>query len=803
MEKTINTLYIDYSLAEKRHSDNDDVGRFEYGNKKTKAYKIHWYKHLSTYTDTYKKKVKPILKQNIKDIIVGPTYDFIKPHVIEHADTVDFFKKTFLKLKKLKTITFEFNENGYSFKKDYYSGNTIDEDTAFYSTPQPLDSDYFKPLEGKWEDDLEWNNDFFVNLIWEIIRKKVKVIFKHEKLKSSSDLNNNFEKYIQIFNLYLNLTKLNKYKDSLNIENINYSEVKSFVEEVITKKAQAIVVLDDQSKSKLIKKFNDVELMANPNSERFIDGISINGGVDYIDWAKTKITDNERVFDNVIGFRIYESYFSHSFDNFSKNPARLIIFVKKAFLNKLPINKFANLKEVYFNYLGKNPYYEEDEQTFRKDEKFSFPKSINYKNIEVLSIIDGPPVNLSEIKNASSFDKLKVLILKNCVTGDYKNSRFLPSFQNLKHLEIDNKYSYKNIKENVFRNFEKSNNLEKIVIINLTTDTKDEKYFQNIGIDLTNIAHLKKLKFLNANPLNINQLNDLKNLTNLKVLNFHINNDPDENENLSSINEQDFSFLKGLKNLEILNIDLDLWRLNKNTINFDEVFSYFSKEIRELNLTINPGFSQLSNTRNFLNLLSVKLTKIEKLNIQVRLSEYAKREKDYFVITGTDYFSKTSGKKWKINKPPFPFFIDFKYLKGIINLKNFKFEIYNNIDFDLLNFKEIINLNKLEDIKISYMNEFGYLEDELRDEHRKKAGLDIRKKINLNDLKYIYNKIATRKEKFLLKHNAHGKTKNNENTKGLEGKYWKAYENLKGEEESICSKLHINTFTIHDILVGK
>ena len=147
--------------------------------------------------------------------------------------------------------------------------------------------------------------------------------------------------------MYLNLTKLNKYKDSLNIENINYAEVKSFVEEVITKKAQAIVVLDDQSKSKLIKKFNDVELIANPNSERFIDGISINGGVDYIDWAKTKITDNERVFDNVIGSRIYESYFSHSFDNFSKNPARLIIFVKKDFLNKLPINKFANLKEVY------------------------------------------------------------------------------------------------------------------------------------------------------------------------------------------------------------------------------------------------------------------------------------------------------------------------------------------------------------------------------------------------------------------------------------------------------------------------
>ncbi len=55
MKETINTLYIDYSLAEKRHSDNDDVGRFEYGNKKTKAYKIHWYKHLSTYTDTYKK----------------------------------------------------------------------------------------------------------------------------------------------------------------------------------------------------------------------------------------------------------------------------------------------------------------------------------------------------------------------------------------------------------------------------------------------------------------------------------------------------------------------------------------------------------------------------------------------------------------------------------------------------------------------------------------------------------------------------------------------------------------------------
>ena len=57
-----------------------------------------------------------------------------------------------------------------------------------------------------------------------------------------------------------------------------------------------------------------------------------------------------------------------------------------------------------------------------------------------------------------------------------------------------------------------------------------------------------------------------------------------------------------------------------------------------------------------------------------------------------------------------------------------------------------------------------------------------------------------RKEKFLLKHNAYIKTNVD---KGLDAKHWKTYENLKGEEESICSKLHINTFTIHDILVGK
>ena len=57
-----------------------------------------------------------------------------------------------------------------------------------------------------------------------------------------------------------------------------------------------------------------------------------------------------------------------------------------------------------------------------------------------------------------------------------------------------------------------------------------------------------------------------------------------------------------------------------------------------------------------------------------------------------------------------------------------------------------------------------------------------------------------RKEKFLLKHNAYSQTNVD---KGLDGKHWKTYENLKGEEESIYSKLYINTFTIHDILVDK
>ena len=49
---------------------------------------------------------------------------------------------------------------------------------------------------------------------------------------------------------------------------------------------------------------------------------------------------------------------------------------------------FKNLETVYFNYVGKDIIYEDDD--YFKDKQFFIPNSINHKSIKELSITNSP-----------------------------------------------------------------------------------------------------------------------------------------------------------------------------------------------------------------------------------------------------------------------------------------------------------------------------------------------------------------------------------------------------------------------------
>ena len=67
---------------------------------------VHW---PSQKYNGYKDKFKELLKQEIEHIIIGPTFDFLWETYADYEGTsIEDFEKEFLKIKKLKKITFEF-----------------------------------------------------------------------------------------------------------------------------------------------------------------------------------------------------------------------------------------------------------------------------------------------------------------------------------------------------------------------------------------------------------------------------------------------------------------------------------------------------------------------------------------------------------------------------------------------------------------------------------------------------------------------------------------------------------------------
>ena len=101
-----NLLYLDFTYVDYEERNQTNVNSHSTIND---AIEVHYpSQHYNGYTDRFNR----VLKHEIKHVIIGPTYDFLKDSLDEYdLRTIDFVKDKILKIKSLETITFDFDES--------------------------------------------------------------------------------------------------------------------------------------------------------------------------------------------------------------------------------------------------------------------------------------------------------------------------------------------------------------------------------------------------------------------------------------------------------------------------------------------------------------------------------------------------------------------------------------------------------------------------------------------------------------------------------------------------------------------
>ena len=139
-------IYVCVYTPLKRHSSIRD------------CLEVHW---PSQKYNGYKNNFKELLKQEIENVIVGPTFDFIYEQYFDYeGSSVDDFEKDILKIKSLKKITFEISDDIITRDHDTYDWNITDSD-GYYM-------------------------DVFIRLIHNILKKNivVEIDFKCRRIKT-------------------------------------------------------------------------------------------------------------------------------------------------------------------------------------------------------------------------------------------------------------------------------------------------------------------------------------------------------------------------------------------------------------------------------------------------------------------------------------------------------------------------------------------------------------------------------------------------------------------------------------------
>ena len=685
-------LYLDYTYHSYDENIYTDIKKHSLIED---CLEVHWAsQHYNGYTENFKQ----LLKQDLEHIIVGPTYDFFWEKFIDYeGESLDEFPN-FLKIKSLKKITFEI----------YY--------------------DHINQMENwkEGDDDGYWM-DRFIRLIHQIIKKDITVEIDFKDIKSFSDLNDLHDEYVQIFNLFINIQSYPKIKNKFIIKNLNKEECEEYFNQLVLNKFKSIVIIDDQSNSDILKKFKNIELLHDWSIDEGLEFLSLNSGLLEVDVGKLTSKKEE----SLKGFLWEDEIWCKQFYNklHYENPGKVKVIVKKSWLDNSSKLIFKNLETISFHYISKKIIY--SNESYFKDKIFSLPKSIDYKNIKNLSINNSPCFSLQDLK---IFTNLEDLTISNNLDENKPNFRTLPKFEKLKYLNINMFFPViKEEEKEILQNIESSLNLESIKISGMYSLNDETGRWSLTNLDLSNFHNLKKLNNLQLQGVSSSDLKKIKSIEHLEI--FKLISPTVITEEMNSdigtihppMTEENLLFIKDMKNLTDLTLDLPSYNLNINNFNPEKLISLINSKIKKLELMFCFPINKIENVHKVYN-ECLSLTELEELVIDVDCInaptvKYDNKIKDAYEKALKKINSETSN----------PLIVDFSKIKKMKNLKKIDIDITPYFGINISNTIEIINCKQLNDIRLKF---------DYRD-----------LKIDINELNLIFDKISSDRKKFLIKMN--------------------------------------------------
>ena len=612
-----------------------------------------------------------------------------------------------------------------------------------------------------WETESRICSEYSIRLIKEIIEKKIFCSINFKDLNLYDDFNSNYHKFIEIFKFFLNCQNKDTYKKFIEIKNLKNSEIERFINEIYLNEIKTVIVIDDQSNSETLKKFKDIELLDIDLNDPYYLSV-FEGSIDF-DKLKKKSEESLKEFYE---YDFFEGNWTIA--DFEKNPGCCVPIVKKSFLDESKKMVFNNLENINFFYIEKKPF-PNFEKLF-KDKIFQYPKSINYSKVKKFGLRSSPPCSLDSLK---ILENLEELYFNNYVNQKDTHCWELPTFKNLKRLSLTTLYPFmKDNKPDETKkviNIDKSNKLEEINLnIGVTYNHEDTRW-NTTDVDLTNFKNLKNLKKLEIRSLDqtlIKNLSKLENLEDLEIVNpFMMSKDKNSDEGIihKPLTDNDFDFLKYSKKLKILKIYFPRFGDEKININIDKFFNLINKDLEEIMILCDYAKDELNLIHEWYNGLITKFKKIKKIRLSAQCNG-CEIKQDYESDYNSPY-QKEIRRREKNAKNPI--ILDFKKINNLKNIEELDCSFDENIGTRLKNTIELANTNlhlKIDDEKIS-----------------------------VKELEELFEKIGTKRQKFLL--NLQRKNLNKDITSySLEGNDEEDYNKIDKEEESKLKINHNNIF---------
>ena len=270
----------------------------------------------------------------------------------------------------------------------------------------------------------------------------------------------------------------------------------------------------------------------------------------------------------------------------------------------------------------------------------------------------------------------------------------------------------------------------------------------------------------------IKNLSKLVNLEDLEITNpcmITKEKNSDDGTIHEPLTENDFNFLQHSKKLKNLKLYFPRYEGGKINVNINKFFKFINEDLEQIEIFCKYEKKELNLVHEWYNGLITKFKKIKKISLDVGCIDCEIK----FEWDNDDNSPYQKEKRRREKNAKNPIILDFKKISNIKNMEELHFSFDENIGTRLKNTIELANTNL--NLKIGFAEE----------------------NISIKELEQLFDKIATKKQKFLMDLQRKNLDKDIQSYT-LEGKEEEDYNQIEDEKES---KLQINSNNIFEKLV--